>query len=96
VTDQWPLIRYLLDDPAYREAYRGYVAKAAESEYEPAWATARFQDAHTLIAPYVIGPEGELPGYTFVTSEAAFEGTLTELQGHVSQRQADVAAYLQP
>jgi len=96
VTDQWPLIRYLLDDPVYFEKYRAYVALAAEKEYEPVSVEARFKAAHDLIAPYVVGPEGEIPGYTFLASPAAFDEGLAGVIMHVKERQADVAAFLGP
>ncbi|WAS89980.1 hypothetical protein [Nannocystis punicea] len=51
---------------------------------------------HALIAPYVVGPEGEQPGYTFIGSEAAFTATLDDLLGHVEQRQQDIAEFLAP
>jgi spore coat protein H len=94
VTDAWPLIRFLLDDAEYQATYTTYVARAAESEYTIEWATARFTEAHALIAPYVVGSEGERPGYTFIESTEAFEQTLDELVAHVHQRQSDVASYL--
>jgi spore coat protein H len=95
IGDDWPLIRYLLDDPTYRERYEEFIAQAAASEYTPADMVPRFEAAHALIAPYVVGPEGEQPGYTFVESEAAFEATLDELLTHVEQRQQEVATFLE-
>lgn len=95
VGEQWPLIRYLLDDPTYRARYEQFVAQAATSEYTPAEMAPRFEAAHALIAPYVVGPEGEQPGYTFIESEAAFEATLDELLTHVEQRQQEVATFLE-
>lgn len=94
VSADWPLIRFLLDDPVYLDVYRGYVAQAAQVEYEPAAAEARFRAAHELIAPYVVGPEGEIEGYTFIQSEASFNDSLDALIAHANARQADVAAYL--
>lgn len=96
VGEEWPLIRFLLDDPVYRERYLQFVEQAAASEYTPAAMGPRFEAAHALIAPYVVGAEGEQPGYTFVTSEAAFAATLDELLAHVEQRQQDVAEFLAP
>ena len=95
IGDDWPLIRYLLDDPTYRERYEQFIAQAAASEYTPADMAPRFEASHALIAPYVIGSEGEQPGYTFVESEAAFDATLDELLAHVEQRQQDVAIFLE-
>lgn len=96
ITDAWPLIRFLLDDPVYLEKYRGYVALAAEKEYEPVSMEARFNAAHALIKPYVVGPEGEIPGYTFLASPAAFDDGLASVITHVKERKADVDIYLMP
>jgi hypothetical protein len=94
VTEAWPLIRFLLDDSEYQATYESFVARAAESEYTTQWAIARFTEAHELIAPYVVGTEGEQPGYSFIESPEAFEQTLEELVAHVKQRQRDVSSYL--
>jgi len=96
VSDQWPLIRFLLDDPVYLQVYRGYVAQAAQKDYEPAAMEARFVAAHDLIAPYVTGPEEEIPGYTFLSSPTDFDDGLAAVIDHVKGRQADIAAYLGP
>ncbi|WP_437291963.1 CotH kinase family protein [Sorangium sp. So ce406] len=94
VNEHWPLIRYLLDDPVYLEKYRGYVKQAAEQEYEPAAAEAWFKAAHDLIAPYVVGPEGEIEGHTHLASPEDFDKGLEALIAHAKGRPADVAAYL--
>ena len=96
MTADWPLIRDLLDDAEYLKLYRSYVAKAAEKDYEPASTAKRFQAAHDLIKPYVLGAEGEIKGYTFLTSDSDFEGALTALVAHAKQRQQDVNLYLKP
>lgn len=94
VTEQWPLIRYLLDDPVYRDIYRDHLAQAAQVEYEPVAAEERFRAAHELITPYVVGPDGEIPGYTFLQSEASFHDALDALISHASTRQQEVTTYL--
>jgi len=35
VGEQWPLVRYLLDDHVYRETYRGYVAASVQGAFAP-------------------------------------------------------------
>jgi spore coat protein H len=94
ISDQWPLIRYLIDDPEYLKTYKGYVSQAAATEYEPVSAETRFQAAHDLIKPYVVGADGEIKGYTFLTSDADFDDALAKLIAHVKTRQKDVATYL--
>ncbi|WP_437900737.1 CotH kinase family protein [Sorangium sp. So ce124] len=94
VTDEWPLIRFLLDDPVYAEMYRDNLAQTVQVDYEPAAAEQRFREAHALIAPYVVGPEGEIEKHTFVESEASFNDALDELIAHASTRQEDVTTFL--
>ncbi|WP_437594326.1 CotH kinase family protein [Sorangium sp. So ce1000] len=94
VSEQWPLVRYLLDDPVYLEVYRGYVAQAAAEEYEPAAAEAWFKAAHDLIAPYVVGPEGEIEGHTHLAAPEDFESGLATLIAHAKGRAAEVATFL--
>jgi len=94
VGDEWPLIRFLIDDPVYREAYWGYVEACVEGVFEADTVKARLQREHDLIAPYVVGPEGELPEYTVMPSPEAFEGSLQELFDHVDSRHDAVTAAL--
>ncbi|HUQ05708.1 MAG TPA: CotH kinase family protein [Kofleriaceae bacterium] len=94
VTVQWPLIRYLLDDPTYRAAYDAHVAAAASIVYEPERAKTRFSQARSLIEPFVVGPDGEQQGYTHLGSPTAFADAHAVLQAHPEVRAAAVAAYL--
>lgn len=96
VDDKWPLIRDILDDSVYAAAYRDRVAAAAATEYAPTTASMWFTAAHDLIAPYVIGPDGELPDYTFLASDQQFEDAHAALQDHAVARQAAVEAFLEP
>ncbi len=95
VDEQWPLIRFLLDDPVYAAQYRERVAAAAATEYTPASAV-EFTAARDLIAPHVIGADGELPDYTFLTSDDQFTAAHAGLLEHVLARQAAVAEFLGP
>ena len=59
VGSDWPLIRYLMDDPVYHEIYVQYVEETINSAFEPAKMTAAYQTLYDLIAPYVVGESGE-------------------------------------
>jgi hypothetical protein len=86
----WPLIRYLMDDPVYRAAYRGYVEEILNTVFEPSALVARLQAEHARIAPYVIGAEGEVPERSFLQSPAEFTQALTSLTTYVQNRAATV------
>ncbi len=86
----WPLIRFLLDDPVYRAAYRGYVEEFLGTVFEPSRVTARLQKESTLITPYVVGAEGEQQGSTFIESPAEFSQAVTTVLTYVRTRVATV------
>ncbi|MCL4239371.1 MAG: CotH kinase family protein [Anaerolineae bacterium] len=95
VGSDWPLIRYLMDEPVYRALYDQYVAETITGAFEPARMAAIYQTLHGLIAPYVVGENGEQPGYTNLASAEAFETALTTLITHVSQRSSAAQQYLE-
>jgi spore coat protein H len=94
VGENWPLIRYLMDDPVYHALYVQYVAETIDGVFEPARMEAIYQTLHDLIAPYVVGENGEQPGYTHLNSPAEFESALTALIEHVNERYAVAQDYL--
>ncbi|MGV3524736.1 MAG: CotH kinase family protein [Candidatus Sericytochromatia bacterium] len=94
VNESWPLIRYLVDDPVYRATYTDYVRKAAAGAFAVDKTRSRFERAHSLIRPYVVGPEGEQEGYTMLSSLDAFEPALNQLYQHLESRHAAATEYL--
>jgi len=50
VTDEWPLIRYLMDDPVYAEAYLGHVSALVDGPLSEDAMKGRFEDAHAMVA----------------------------------------------
>lgn len=94
IGENWPLIRYLMDDPVYHALYVGYVEDTINGAFEPSKIQATYQAMHDLIAPYVVGENGEIEGYTFLTSDEAFDTALTELMTHAEERAALARDYL--
>ena len=90
VNASWPLIRYLMDDPVYRPAYRGYIEELLNTVFEPSRLTARLQSEYARIAPYVVGPEGEQPDRSFLQSPEEFTQAVTSLLTYVQTRAATV------
>lgn len=94
VGDNWPLIRYLADDPVYFEKYRDYLEMVVTTSFEPTKMEETYRYYHALISPYVIGAEGEQPGYTNLDSPEAFEASLETLIEHAYARHDAVMDYL--
>jgi spore coat protein H len=86
----WPLIRFLLDDPIYRAEYRSHVEELITTVFDAGRLTARLRAEERLIAPYVVGPEGEQSGRTFLSSPAQFSTAVADLVSFVESRSAAV------
>jgi spore coat protein H len=86
--------RFLVDDPVYRAKYNQYVRETANGAFAVGPTQARYQAAHDLIKAYVVGPEGELPESTMLSSTAAFESSVNELVTHLQGRHAAAETYL--
>ena len=69
----WPLIRFLMDDPVYRALYRRHVEDLLTTVFVPSRVHATIRAEHARIARYVIGDEGEDPSRGFVTSPQQFD-----------------------
>jgi hypothetical protein len=95
VGDDWPLIRFLIDDPVYEQSYRDHVRDFDASAFTVVDVQARLLEAYDLIAPYVVGSEGEQPGYTSLSSPEAFDSALEELLTHVQARHDAVTGFLE-
>ncbi|MCP4680036.1 MAG: hypothetical protein GY854_32005 [Deltaproteobacteria bacterium] len=91
ITDEWPMIRYLLDDDEYRQTYKDELEAVLEGSFAIDKVHAKMQAYHDLIAPYVTGPESvEESPYTFLKNSEEFNTSLTTgtdaLKPHVESR----------
>lgn len=59
VSANWPLIRYLLDDPTYYDAYANHLKEARSSVFDPDRLAAKYEQLADLIAPYAAKDGGE-------------------------------------
>ncbi|WP_027359795.1 CotH kinase family protein [Desulforegula conservatrix] len=90
----WPLISRIIAQPEYRSLYDSYVDKTVTDYFNTSIMQPIFLKAHDLISDYVIGDEGEKAGYTLLSNEAAFLGSVDSLNSHVVSRTEAVGAYL--
>ncbi len=78
VGENWPLIRFLLDDPVYRAQYVDALRATLGGAYDKAAFDARAAQLHALIEPHVVGTEGEQAPYTFITEPNQFHDALAD------------------
>lgn len=95
IGDQWPLIRYLLDDATYRARYEALLEEALVGPLAAATSDPLISAYHDLIAPWVVGPKGvETGSYTFLQSTASFQGSVSQLETFLAGRRTAVSAAL--
>jgi hypothetical protein len=59
INENWPLIRYLLDDPVYYEKYVDCLAETVAGPFNPDKMAESYQAMAALIAPYAAADVGE-------------------------------------
>jgi len=91
VSDRWPLIRFLMDDPVYQSQYENYLGEVIETVFVPEEMAETYTFYHDLIAPYALA---ETDAATMLQSQEAFENSVQELIKHVTTRYQAVQRYL--
>jgi hypothetical protein len=86
VTKQWPLIRYVMDQPEYNTLYKNSMRLFLNKTFQAKQLFEKIDYFGNLIEPYVIGEEGEKPNYTYLTSPDDFSKANKELKDHINTR----------
>ena len=84
VGDNWPLIRYLLDDPTYKAAYLAHLQSALTDAFVPGTLVQEIDTWAKLLQPYA-----EKANQT-----QSFDSAIIDLKAFVSQRAAAVETFL--
>ena len=84
INENWPLIRYLLDDPVYYELYLDYLEETVEGPFNPDQMAEIYQTFADLIAPYAAADVGE----------STFNAAVQQLINHAYQRSEAVQEFL--
>lgn len=86
VGENWPLIRFLLDDPVYAARYADALVATLTDAFVPEALAAKIDTLAEMLRPYA-----EKSG-----DEQAFEAAITQLKAFIAQRAAQVQEYLTP
>lgn len=84
--DDWPLIRYILDDEEYRAQYIENVHEFNDTIFSKEALTERIEQLHDMIAPYVVWNDGEQEGYTLLKNASSFTGSVNTLLTYIQGR----------
>lgn len=91
VNDNWPLIRYLLDDSEYNVIYDSYVDEFTQDIFTEEKMETMYNNYYELIKDYAYA---EVEGYSFIKSDQSFDVTVETLKSHVIERNEAVQTYL--
>jgi len=94
VGDQWPLIKYILEQDEYRKWYNEEIKNFVDKVLIPAKVNAKIDAYKTLIEPYITGSEGEKKGFSFILKPEDFSKSILELKKHIEKREAEARKYL--
>lgn len=89
VDEEWPLIKYILDDSDYKTTYKEYVQSFADSYFNTTYLNPIYETYQTLIEDYVTA---EVSGYTY-TSALKFSAAVSALKTHASTRNTAADTY---
>jgi hypothetical protein len=84
VDDNWPLIRYLLDDPVYYALYLDYLGETIAGPFESDHMAETYQTLAELIEPYAAADVGE----------EVFDAAVQQLIEHAYQQADAVEEFL--
>jgi spore coat protein H len=91
ITNEWPLIRYLLDLPEYNELYHAEIKKFITETFNPNQVKGKIEKYYQLIYPYVAA---EKEGYTFQPTTNSINGAKNELLKHIDRRYQAASDFL--
>jgi len=89
VDDEWPLIRYILDNPDCKTTYKGYVEDFADLYFNQDRMQPIYETYEELIHDSVIS---ESSSYSF-TSSSEFTTAVNYLISHVASRNSAATTY---
>lgn len=96
VGNNWPLIRYLMDDTQYAGLYKEQVNEFVSNVFTTSKMDELFTQYHNLISPYVIGPQAVESGkYTHLTSSTSFTNSVQLLKQHVADQREAALGFLE-
>ncbi len=90
ITEQWPLIRYLIDNPLYKEIYNSYLMEFVNNVFTSEVMTDKYSAYYELLKEYAYAEE---TGYTYIQSDSDFDQAVDSLKNHVQSRNDAVNTY---
>lgn len=91
VGNNWPIIRYIIDQPEYETTYKAYLQQFIDEVFIPSNIISNYTKYYKLIKEYVYAEE---VSYSFISSDGEFDHAVETLKTHVQTRNNVVNSYL--
>ena len=91
VKNDWPLIRYIIDQPEYVSIYKAYLKQFVDDVFIPSRMISKYDACYELIKEYVYA---EQTGFSFIKNDAEFDEAVEYLKTQVQARNDAVNSYL--
>lgn len=86
VGTQWPLIRYLIDDPEYFAFYKYAVKEFIEKTFTPALMNEYLIKHKSILAPHFSPGEIEKPPFGSIQNSQSFDQSVSDLEKYIKER----------
>ena len=93
IAANWPLIKYVNEDPVYYAKYKTEVKEFTNNIFTPEKMNAMIDKATNMISPFVVGAEKEVAPYTHFTNSNSFTSAIGILKQHVATRNTVAKAF---
>ncbi len=93
VGDNWPLIRYVLNDDNWKAEYRNNVSNFSEDIFNPTNMFVIYDSYQKLLEEKVLGKSGEIPDYSFLKKDSDFFNAFVYLKKQVQDRNLAVSQF---
>ena len=93
VTNQWPLIRYLADDPEYFAFYKNSVKEFIAKDFNATNMLEYIRKHKVILQPYLTGIGAEAPPYSHLPNAQSFESAVTNLNVYINDRYQAALAF---
>lgn len=94
VSEDWPLIKFLMEQPEYQKIYKEAMKSFIVNIFNTKSMNNRIDRYKTMITPFVIGENGEQRGYTFLDLPNEFYNSIDQIKKHVERRNKIAIKYL--
>ncbi len=91
VNQNWPLIRYLLDVPEYKQKYEKNLESFVTTVFPSDQMVPLYESYYNLLKNYAYAEES---GYSFLSGDSDFDRAVEELMSHVQSREQLVYNHL--